>query len=716
MGKKKTYQSIFQSIPLPTLVLSPIGPEFVVQDVNRAFRQILDETPDKLIGKPFFELYPGDPDNPYDRQAQRQLASMESVSAELEPDEVGVQQFDLPNPKTGKLETFWYQISNIPVVDEGEITAIIHTVRDVTVQYQQREEIKIKEKRFRSLFENGSDILMVLSPDGKPTYASPTITSVLGYTREEALNFNPNDIVHPDDLPHVMEELNLALRNPAMPISVTPARMRHKNGSWRWFDGTITNMIQDPAIGGIVDNFRDITEKVEAENQILEAKEKFESLVHTIDGIFWEADANTFLFEFVSPQAKEILGYSSDEWIGVPDFWQQKIHPDDREEAIQYCHRETQMGRNHEFQYRMQRADGDYIWMRDVVTVVTKDGKPHKLRGFMLDITRQKELELKLKDAYQLAKIGNWELNLEEKKLSWSDFIYELHEVDPDVEPDLETAVQFYEEGWSRDTINDALDTAISKGKPFDVECPIITANNTRRWVRAVGKPHFRGKKCISIYGTTQDITVRKTAEIAGRENRKRLENIMIESMDIICIVDPDGRFETVSSASTEIWGYTPEELEGTKFVQYVHPDDLNKTEQVAEELLNGIKTNSFENRYIHKNGSVVPVIWTARWNPEDNKIYGIARDARELKEAQKRLADTEQHLRNIIEHTTNLFYEHDADGVLTYISPQSQQFFGYPPEEAKRHWTDFVTDHPANSIGEDRTRQAIESGKPQPP
>jgi PAS domain S-box-containing protein len=94
----------------------------------------------------------------------------------------------------------------------------------------------------------------------------------LGYSQQEALNFNPNDIVHPDDLPHVMRELELALKNPAMPISVTPARMRHKNGSWRWFDGTITNMIQDPAIGGIVDNFRDITDLVETEAQLSRCK------------------------------------------------------------------------------------------------------------------------------------------------------------------------------------------------------------------------------------------------------------------------------------------------------------------------------------------------------------------------------------------------------------------------------------------------------------
>jgi PAS domain S-box-containing protein len=402
--------------------------------------------------------------------------------------------------------------------------------------------------------------------------------------------------------------------------------------------------------------------------------------------------------------------------LALSTFGNSKLHPEDREEAVQYCHQETLKSRNHEFQYRIQRADGKYIWMRDVVTVVTQNQKPYKLRGFMLDISRQKKLEEELSEAYKLAKIGNWHLNLEEESLTWSEVVNSIHEVESDFKPDLENALQFYEEGESRDNITRAVERAINHGEAFDLECTIIDANNHKKWVRAVGQSRLKDGNCISIYGTTQDITERKTAEIAEKENRKRLENIMDESMDIICIVDPDGRFEKVSAASEEIWGYTPEELEGTKFIQYVHPDDLEKTKQNAGDLLNGAKTNNFENRYIHKDGTVVPVIWNARWNPDDNKIYGIARDGRELKAAYKKLADTEQHLKNIIEHSTNLFYEHDANGVLTYLSPQSEQFLGYPPEKAKRHWADFITDHPDNKIGESRTLQAIESGESQPP
>ena len=74
-----------------------------------------------------------------------------------------------------------------------------------------------------------------------------------------------------------------------------------------------------------------------------------------------------------------------------------------------------------------------------------------------------------------------------------------------------------------------------------------------------------------------------------------------------------------------------------------------------------------------------------------------------------------EETLRNIVENSTNLFYMHTADHVLTYVSPQSQQYFDCKPEEALVHWTDFITDHPANQLAVEMTQRAIDTGERQP-
>ncbi|MDZ7773078.1 MAG: PAS domain S-box protein [Balneolaceae bacterium] len=90
-------------------------------------------------------------------------------------------------------------------------------------------------------------------------------------------------------------------------------------------------------------------------------------------------------------------------------------------------------------------------------------------------------------------------------------------------------------------------------------------------------------------------------------------------------------------------------------------------------------------------------------------RIYGSTQDITERKLV-------EEKMRDMVEHSTNMFYRHDPDHRLTYVSPQSEEFLGYPPEEAKRRWTEFVTGHPINEKGFAHTQRAIDTGEPQPP
>src|SRR6185369_4157564 len=85
-------------------------------------------------------------------------------------------------------------------------------------------------------------------------------------------------------------------------------------------------------------------------------------------------------------------------------------------------------------------------------------------------------------------------------------------------------------------------------------------------------------------------------------------------------------------------------------------------------------------------------------------------------KQAEATLLETEQKLRNIIEHGTNLFYMHGAEHVFTYVSPQSRRFFDCEPDEAMGRWTDLITDNPLNRAAMEATQRAIDTGERQPP
>ncbi|HZH33684.1 MAG TPA: response regulator, partial [Pyrinomonadaceae bacterium] len=107
----------------------------------------------------------------------------------------------------------------------------------------------------------------------------------------------------------------------------------------------------------------------------------------------------------------------------------------------------------------------------------------------------------------------------------------------------------------------------------------------------------------------------RRSSEDALAEAAKR-ERAMIENaLDVICTVNAEGRFVTVNPASFKIWGYQPKELIGTLYIDLVTPEDVPKTNEIAAKILSGVDATNFENRYIHKNGTLINTMWTAYWS-----------------------------------------------------------------------------------------------------
>ncbi|MEZ5328775.1 MAG: PAS domain-containing protein [Verrucomicrobiales bacterium] len=121
------------------------------------------------------------------------------------------------------------------------------------------------------------------------------------------------------------------------------------------------------------------------------SREKFETLVNSIQGIVWERNPETLAFEFVSAQAESILGYPPAEWTGTAGFWESKLLDSDREWAISQCRRFVQSGAPYHFDYRMLTAQGDELWIRESGAVVKDaDGRPVLSRGVLSDVTSEK--------------------------------------------------------------------------------------------------------------------------------------------------------------------------------------------------------------------------------------------------------------------------------------------------------------------------------------
>ncbi|MBW3635162.1 MAG: PAS domain S-box protein [Armatimonadetes bacterium] len=150
-------------------------------------------------------------------------------------------------------------------------------------------------------------------------------------------------------------------------------------------------------------------------------------------------------------------------------------------------------------------------------------------------------------------------------------------------------------------------------------------------------------EQILQAYVNTEQRVVERTAQLeaakrevehAARANR----NMMEHSRDVICSIDAQGRFMDVSPACHKVWGYSPEELSGRFYIDLVHPDDVEKTNQVAAAIMNGDPADNFENRYLCHDGSVVDILWSAVWSDAEQSMFCVARDISERKRAEEEL------------------------------------------------------------------------------
>jgi PAS domain S-box-containing protein len=204
------------------------------------------------------------------------------------------------------------------------------------------------------------------------------------------------DNIHPDDRTAVFAGIDELVAGNA---SNWTGEYRYKrlSGEYAYVQDRAV-IIRDDAGKAVrmIGAMQDITNRKLAEDAIKRSQEKFNSLVNTIDGIVWEADAVTFHFTYVSEHAEKLLGYPKTEWTNDPHFWSNHIHPDDRGWVVSFCENYTRMKQEHQFEYRMIAKDGRIVWLADFVTVVIEENEPAQLRGVMVDITARKNAETEL--------------------------------------------------------------------------------------------------------------------------------------------------------------------------------------------------------------------------------------------------------------------------------------------------------------------------------
>ncbi|AWL11911.1 putative diguanylate cyclase YegE [Saliniradius amylolyticus] len=185
------------------------------------------------------------------------------------------------------------------------------------------------------------------------------------------------------------------------------------------------------------------------------------------------------------------------------------------------------------------------------------------------DLARIREDAKTLRKLQDIANIGTWQVNLETGEIQWSKQTRKIHEVENNYKPCMETAIQFYKEGESRNRIEQAVELAIETGKGWDLELELVTGKGRTIWVRAIGDAEFDGERCIRLFGVFQDITETYLLHKETHE-AKELMRVTLKSIgDAVITTDNKAKVEWMNPIAEQLTGFLIHDAKG-KDIQHV--------------------------------------------------------------------------------------------------------------------------------------------------
>ena len=511
----------------------------VVLFVNQRLREIVGLEDSSLVGKNILSELSGEKSHILDMMSEDDVRLiMESISAQMDG-RVQPLTYSMPlQIVTG--EVTWVEIVVKPIEFNGRV-AVLALFRDVTEHKSFEESLQRRERYFRSLIEHSTDGVMVIDHDGIIWYESLSYNKMLGQQHNDLIGRFAFEMVHPDDLPGVVEMFNWLRKGGTVPQNVE-VRALHKDGSVHWIEGTVSNYLDDPAIQGIVANFRDITEHKQAENELSKAATVLETMV---DGVI-TMDMQGMITN-INQGAVGQFGYKETEVVGrrSTDIFivEEDRHVFDEQMAGILSGEQTSS-----VEYTCRRKDGIEILVSTDISIVNDIyGKPVAIVAVNRDITKLKWTEeaLEQQERYFRSLIENSSDGIivvgekgniryqspsyerttgsgPEDALASSIFELPIHPLD------LSKVTEIFDRMSAHSQFEESIEVRIRHG------------DGAWHWVEAIAANYLEDTAIEGIVVNFRDITERRRAQEQLQMAEERYRTIFENSAAAIVVTDED--------------------------------------------------------------------------------------------------------------------------------------------------------------------------------
>ena len=504
------YADLYDFAPVGLLTLDSRG---TIREINLTACAMLGAERTRLLHQPFYTHVA--PDDRAKLRPHLELRGQPGARVETELQLVG----------KGRATIVLNVQSVLMGDDENGDLRCRTALTDVTAHRRAEVALRHATERFEVAVAGSADGLWDWDLTTDSVYYSPRFKELLGFTATDRrfpdvlASFKTR--LHPEDVGPTRDAIARAVRDGA-PYRAT-YRLKTADGDWRWFEarGATLRDAHDAATR-MAGSITDITERRQTEESLRASEQRFRHLVESTRMIGWERPVKATSFTYVSPWAREALGYPLSDWMKPGFFHKQMVHPDDRKALAQRNKEALAREDDFELEYRLVTADGRTLWFRDIVHVVRGMEGPEVLKGFLIDITARKHAETALRASEERFRQMSGAIN----QVFW------MTSVDKN---DMLYVSPAYERIWGRtcaslyaapgtwlDAVHPedratllAAITAQQAAGTYDVDYRILRPDGAERWIRDRAFPIGDGTGALQgITGIAEDITERRRMQI----------------------------------------------------------------------------------------------------------------------------------------------------------------------------------------------------------